>query len=666
MSGERASGPTAETLLTCFRTMARIRAFETLIEKMCAAGCVPGTFHSSAGQEAVAAGVAAACRPDDLFVSNHRGHGHLIAKGGETKRLAAELFGRAEGYARGRGGTQHLAAFDVGFVGAMGITGGGIPIATGVGLALAREGRGRAVVCFFGDGASNQGTFHESLNIAGCLGGNVLYVCENNGYAMGTPASYAVSVPEIHRRAESYGLAHSRVDGNDVAAVRDAALAALGDVRATGRPYLLECVTYRVRGHSRSDAAAYRPEGELDAWLARDPLGLARQRLSGGLGVGESTLRAIEEEAASEAEEAFRFAQAGTPGTAGDACEGVYATPLDPRAPDPDPDPARTVDMTYREALTLALREEMRRDERVFVWGEDVAGYDGAFKVTRGLADEFGRSRVIDAPISESAIVGVATGAAIAGLRPVAEIMFMDFILLAMDQLCNHAAKLRYLFGGQCSVPMVVRTPAGGYRGYGATHSQSLQSLLMSVPGLKVVCPATPRDARGMLKSAIRDDDPVVFVEHKLLYDARGAVPEAEEFVPLGRARLAREGKDATIVAHSYMTKLALEAADALARAGASVEVVDLRSLSPIDWDVLAASAAKTQRVVVVEEGHLTGGVGAEIAAGLQERVFGLLDAPVLRVAARDCPIPTGPEMERAVLPSGADIVRAVERLLAD
>jgi pyruvate/2-oxoglutarate/acetoin dehydrogenase E1 component len=259
----------------------------------------------------------------------------------------------------------------------------------------------------------------------------------------------------------------------------------------------------------------------------------------------------------------------------------------------------------------------------------------------------------------------VATGAALGGMRPVAEIMFMDFMLLALDQLGNHAAMLRYLFGEQCRVPIVVRTPAGGYRGYGATHSQSLQSILMAIPGLKIVAPVTPRDARALLTSAIRDDDPVVFVEHKSLYGTKGLVPDRSETMPLGRAAVVREGTDLTIVAHSYMTLLALEAAGALAEAGHAVEVVDMRSLAPVDWETISASARKTQRVLVVEEGHRTMGVGAEVAATLQQLAFGYLDAPVLRVAAADCPIPTGPEMERAVLPSGQDIVRAAERLLS-
>jgi len=661
------SGHDREAGLARYRAMARIRAFETRLETLCAEGCVPGTFHSSAGQEAVPVGIAAACRGDDLFVSNHRGHGHLLAKGGDPARLAAELFGRIEGYAGGRGGTQHVAAFDVGFMGAMGITGGGIPIATGIGLALAREGKERVVVSFFGDGATSQGTFHESLNIASLHGAGVLYVCENNGYAMGTPTGTGVSVGEIHCRADAYDIPHARCDGNDVEAVFVAAAEALGCVRSDGRPFLLECVTYRLRGHSKSDTAPYRPEGELERWLERDPLAAARARLVES-GVAEAELDALDAAAREEVERAIEFAHGGTPGTPDLARKGVFATPLNAKsraAPAEIPPDDPPVEMTCREAIALALREEMRRDEHVFVWGEDVANYDGAFKVTRGFLDEFGSDRIIDAPISENSLVGVATGAAIAGLRPVAEIMFMDFMMLALDQLANHAAKLRYLFGEQCRVPLVVRTPAGGYRGYGATHSQSLQSILMAVPGLKIAAPSTPRDARGMLKAAIRDDDPVVFVEHKLLYSEKGLVPDSEEIVPLGRAAVAREGTDLTIIAHSYMMKIALDVADALAKAGASAEVVDLRSLAPLDWDAVVASSKKTGRAMVVEEGHLTMGVGAEVAAGLQERAFGWLDAPVLRVAAADCPIPTSPEMERAVLPSGADVLAAAEKLIA-
>lgn len=644
--------------------MALIRGFETRLEGLVREGRVPGTFHPSVGQEAVAVGVAAACRPDDLFVSNHRGHGHFLAKGADPSRLAAELFGKTDGYSGGRGGTQHLAALDIGFMGAMGITGGGIPIATGVALALKREGEGRAVVSFFGDGASNQGTFHESLNMAAIYGLPVLYVCENNQYAMSMPVSRAVPIEDIHTRGESYGMPHASCDGNDVEEVRASALRALEVVRGECRPFLLECKTYRLRGHSKSDRAEYRPPGELDRWLARDPLKRAGARLL-EMGVCEEELRAAEEEAKGQVERAVEFGRASPPGDAARARAGLFATPVHRDTPDPSLEkPEGAKELTYREALGLALREEMRRDERVFLIGEDIGRYGGAFQVTAGLLDEFGPERIIETPISENSFVGLATGSALAGLRPVVEIMFMDFMFLAFDQLLNQAAKIRYCFGEQARVPLVLRTPAGGYRGYGATHSQSLQAMLCHIPGLKVVAPSTPRDARSLLKAAIRDDDPVIFVEHKILYGKKGLVPEAEEVIPLGRARVAREGTDLTIVAHSYMTSLALEAAGALARAGVSAEVVDLRTLVPLDWDTVVESCRKTQRVLVAEEGHLFCGLGAELAATIQERAFGYLDAPVLRVAAAQVPVPTGPEMERAVLPSAQDILDAASRVL--
>jgi pyruvate/2-oxoglutarate/acetoin dehydrogenase E1 component len=320
--------------------------------------------------------------------------------------------------------------------------------------------------------------------------------------------------------------------------------------------------------------------------------------------------------------------------------------------------------MTYADAIRGALAEEMARDERVILLGEDIALYGGAFRVTRGLADQFGTARVINTPISENSFVGVAVGAALTGLRPVVEIMFMDFITLAMDQIVNHAAKLHYIYGGQVSVPMVVRAPAGAGRGYGASHSQSLEAWFLHTPGLKVVAPATPRDAHGLLKAAIRDDNPVIFVENKLLYGVKGEVPDAEEVIPIGRAAIVREGQDVTLIAYSRMTALALDAAAALGQGGIQCEVVDLRSLAPLDAEAIIASVAKTHRAVVIEEDTRRGGVGAEIVAVLADQAFRHLDSPVRRVACEDVPIPCSPTLEQAVLPSVEKVIAAVESLI--
>jgi len=318
----------------------------------------------------------------------------------------------------------------------------------------------------------------------------------------------------------------------------------------------------------------------------------------------------------------------------------------------------------YWQALNEALKEEMQRDERVFLIGEDIGVYGGAYGVTRGLYDTFGPERVRDTAISESAIVGAGVGAALTGMRPVVEIMYIDFMTLAMDQVCNQAAKLRFKFGGKARVPLVIRTQGGTGRCLSLHHSQNLEAWFIHVPGLKVVMPSTPYDAKGLLKSAVRDDNPVLFIEHKMLYGTKGLVPEEEYLVPLGVADVKRKGEDVTIVAHSRQTLYTLQAAEELAKEGVEAEVIDPRTLLPLDINTIVESIKKTGRVVLVEEGCKTGGVGAEICAQIVERAFDYLDAPVVRVAGADVPVPMSPVLEEAAVPSKNSIMKAVRNLL--
>ena len=323
-------------------------------------------------------------------------------------------------------------------------------------------------------------------------------------------------------------------------------------------------------------------------------------------------------------------------------------------------------EMNYRDAINLALKEEMRRDDSVVVWGEDVALYEGSFKVTRGLLAEFGEKRVLDTPISENTIIGVAVGAAMGGLRPVPELMTVNFALLAMDQIVNHMTKIRYMFGGQATLPMVIRAPGGGGSQLAAQHSQSLETFFMHVPGLYTLVPATPADAKGMLKSAIRDDNPVMFLEHELLYNLKGEVPEDPEFVvPIGKGDLKRQGENVTIVAYSRMTILALQAAEALAKEDISCEVVDLRSLKPLDEEIFLNSVRKTGRAVVVEECWQSAGLGSHIAALIYEGCFDRLYAPVRRVSGLDVPMPYSRKIEKLCIPQVADIVAAVKEVMS-
>lgn len=319
--------------------------------------------------------------------------------------------------------------------------------------------------------------------------------------------------------------------------------------------------------------------------------------------------------------------------------------------------------ITYREAIRQALREEMIRDERVFMLGEDIAYYGGSYGVSKGFVEEFGEKRVKDTPISETAIIGAATGAAMGGLRPIPEIMSFNFILQAVDQLVNHAAKLHYMFGGQMKVPMVVRTPAG-WSQLSATHSQTLEPIFAYIPGLKVVMPSTPYDAKGLLKEAIRDDDPVLFIEHSLIYATKGEVPEEEYTIPIGRSVVRRPGKHVTVVSYSRMALAAVEAANDLANEGVEVEVIDLRSLRPLDIEPVLESVRKTNRVVVAEEGWKSFGIGAEVASRVYEGAFDYLDAPVARVAGVEVPAPYNKHLEMAAYPHKADIIRGIREVL--
>jgi pyruvate dehydrogenase E1 component beta subunit len=321
-------------------------------------------------------------------------------------------------------------------------------------------------------------------------------------------------------------------------------------------------------------------------------------------------------------------------------------------------------EITYAQAINQALREEMRRDPQVFVMGEDIGLYGGLFRVTQGLLAEFGPERVRDTAISEAGFLGLGIGAAMMGLRPVVELMFMDFALVAADQIINQAAKMRYMSGGQVSVPMVIRAQQGGGRGNGAQHSQSFESWLAQVPGLKVVAPATPKDAKGLLKSAIRDGNPVIFIEHKLLYNTKGEVPEGDYAIPIGKAEVKRDGRDITIVSFSRTLLFALEAAETLSRRGIEAEVIDLRSIEPLDMDTILESVRGTARLLVVQESHTNCGIGAEIISRVYEQSPDALVTPARRLGARHVPIPVAQPLEDFVLPQTADIVAAVEAMI--
>ena len=665
--------------------MVLIRVFESRVEELFKAGKLPGFVHTYLGEEAIAVGVCAQLRSDDYITSTHRGHGHALAKGMTPAALMAELYGRADGACRGRGGSMHVADFSLGMLGANGVVGGGFGIAAGAALSARYRGTDQVAVCFFGDGGINKGTFHEALNFAAvhCLG--VVYVCENNQYAQFTSRRRTTAVEDLAVRAGAYDMAGETVDGNDVAAVRAAAARAVERARSGGGPTLLNMETYRLGGHYVGDAEVYRDASEVDEHRGGDPILRWEAALAERGWLDDDERTAVWERAEAAVADAEQAAEAADPPEPGTALEDVF-TPqqspsihvgegvraaTDPAEPSTDAGPAgsergaaETRRMTFGQATVDAMARAMRDDAAVFTLGEDIS-WGGNFGQFRGLVDEFGPSRVMDMPISEAIIVAVAVGAATAGLRPVASMSFVEFTLGAMDEIVNQAAKFRYMFGGQVSVPLVLRASDGVLRSSAAQHSSSLEGLFTHLPGLKVVAPSNPADAKGLLRSAIDDPDPVIYLEHKKITAQRGPVPVGDHRVPLGSAAVARPGSDVTVVSYSAMALNSLTAAEQLADDGIDVEVIDLRSLVPLDSETVLESVARTRRAVVAHEAWRFGGFGAELAAEIHSELFGQLEAPVARVGAASAPIPFSPPLEAAVVPGPDAITTAVRSVLA-
>ncbi len=573
--------------------MLRIRKFEERATKLFLEGAVKGTAHSYIGEEAIASAVCANLNRDDYVGSYHRGHGHCIAKGAELPKMMAELMGRATGYCGGLGGSMHIASLDLGILGANGIVGAAMPLCTGAALAAKIKKTGQVAVAFFGDGASNQGVFHEAMNLASVWKLPMVFVCENNQYALTTSYQATTSVARIADRAAGYSMPGYRIDGNDVTDVYETMREAVARARNGEGPSLIEALTYRWGQHSmRANLPEPRAEAEIAAWKERDPIKLAEAELV-ARGIEDAKgIEAIAAEVEGEVDAAVEFGRHGAKPTADFMLSAVYA----PHKRGPEPAIAATRTLSFAQAVSEGLRQEMERDASVIVLGEDVGVTGGIFQATAGLFERFGPERVRDTPISEATFVGCGIGAAITGLRPVVEIQIFDFVALTMDMLVNQAAKFRYMLGGKPTVPVVIRGPQGGGIRLAAQHSQSLEAWFAHVPGLVVVGPSSPADAKGLLVSAIRDDNPVIFLESKLLYVAPPSpVPEELYAIPLGKGAIRRAGTDVTVIATMAMVPRALAAAEQLAREGIGVEVIDPRTLRPLDEELILEFGAQDE-----------------------------------------------------------------------
>jgi 2-oxoisovalerate dehydrogenase E1 component len=644
------------------RGMLRIRRFEAKCAELYTQEKIRGFLHLYDGEEAVAVGVMAALEARDRVVATYREHGHALARGVTMQAALAEMYGKATGCSGGRGGSMHLFDAETNFYGGNAIVGGGLPLAAGLALGDVMQGERRVTVCFFGDGATAEGEYHEAMNLAALWGLPVLFVCENNLYAMGTAIARYQANPALAERAATYGMPAESVDGMDVVAVEAAARRAIAAMREAPHPHFLECRTYRFRAHSMFDAELYRDKAEVREWRKRDPVARFREWLVSNNLLHEEEIAELEAEVEQEVANAVAAAEQAP----WEPVEELGRHVTSGRRPEP-PAPApvgETVETTYREAVKAAITDAMIRDDRVFLMGEDVGAYGGTYAVTKGLLAEFGPERIRDTPLSEAAFTGAGIGAAMTGMRPIVEIMTVNFSLLALDQILNTAATIRHMSGGQFGAPVVIRMATGAGRQLAAQHSHSLEGWYAHIPGLRVLAPATLEDARGMLWTALQEPDPVLIFEHVMLYNMTGSLAVDAGPVEIDRAAVRRPGRDLTLVTYGGSLPKTLAAAERLAEEGIEAEVVDLRVLRPLDDATILGSVARTRRAVVVDEGWRTGSLAAEVAARISEGVFWSLDAPVGRVCSAEVPVPYPKHLEDAALPTVNAIVAAARATL--
>jgi len=639
------------------------------------------------------------------FEVKHKTHAELVEQALRLHlfRAIAELFGKEAGYCKGRGGSMHIADFSRGHLGANAIVGGSMGMAVGSGMASRYFEDRRLTLCFAGDGAFNNGIAHETINMAtmaqftnGLMGRKfgipIIFAAVNNQYGMtGQQRGEVTGIEFLAERSFGYnkeGMHAEIINGMDVLAVRDATKRAAELARNGKGPVFLEFWCYRFKGHNvkdrldRPENESYRALKELEAWTKIDPLKTFSKELIEEKIITPEELEKLKRESRARNESmAAKAAEAKSPDPK-KMYFGLFSHTNSSKVPEKfrtssilkkpeflkrDPD----VPITYGEAVTEALFQEMRRDKRVLLWGEDIADYGGAYGATRGLLEIFGRERIFNTAISEAAIIGSGAGAALRGLRPVVEIMYIDFILQALDQLGNQAAKWKYMSGGQATLPLTIRTTIGGGKGYAGQHSQSLEAILAHLPGLKIAAPSDAYDAKGMLASSIRDDNLVVFIEHQNLYReplAKSKVPKEEYLIPLGKAKIKREAdpskESVSLACWLSMVPIALKAAEKLSEEDIEVEVIDIRSLYPLDIDTIVTSIQKTGRGVIVHQAVQFMGFGAEIGMEIQEKAFDYLDAPVLRIAAPNTPPPSSSVLEKAFLPSERDVIAGIKRLI--
>lgn len=658
-----------------YRQMARIHAVDKAIQAGLSSGKFMFTYWPMTGQEAIPATLSQLIDSRDYMVTTYRGIHDQVAKGVPLEGLFAEALGRVGGLNKGKGGSPHISDPSSGSMLTTAIVGAGTPIANGLALAAQSRGEDRVTIVNFGDGSTSIGAVHEAMNLAGAWKLPVIFLCQNNQIGEYTKIPDYTASKDFASRAAGYGFQGVKLDGNDPAAFYKGMKEVIGEIRTGRGPIFVEAETLRLGNHAGPGDNPYLSPEELAAGKEAWPVPRTRKLLLDAGICSEEELGQVEQAAEAEVAQAIAAAMASAVTPAEETMLDVFADPDAvprrghyPKRACETPPSGPTKTMAMFQAVADAQRLALEQDPGVFLLGEDIGDPPGGlFKTSDGLQDKYGKLRVRPTPIAEQAIIGAGIGAALVGMRPVAEIMFNDFTAVCLDQIANHAAKQRYMSGAATHVPMTIRVMVGGgLGGFGAQHSQALEAWLLHTPGLKVVCPSTPIDAKGLLLSCIFDDDPCIHLESmRLLMTTSEEVPVEDYRIPLGVAKVRREGSDVSLVSYGWMVQECLAAADLLGEEGVSVEVIDLRSLVPLDYDRVFASVRKTGRALVVHAATEFCGFGAELVATINEELFSSLKGPAIRLGADYAPVAYSRDIEMSQVPGSRSIAARIRAAIA-
>ena len=657
-------GLSDEELLKFYLAILRPRMIEEKMLLLLRQGKISKWF-SGIGQEAIAVGTALALQPDEWIMPLHRNLGIFTTRGMPLHKLYQQWQGQKDGYSKGRERSFHFGSKEHHICGMISHLGPQLTIADGVALAHRLRSEDKVSVSFTGDGGTSEGDFHEALNVAAVWNLPVIFLIENNGYGLSTPVEEQYRCESLVQRAKGYGMEGVCIDGNNLLTVYDTIKGVRDYCIREQKPYLIECMTFRMRGHEEASGTKYVPQELFVQWAEKDPVKKFEEWLLLEGVLTYSHMEHLKASLKAEIESELIRAEVGEaiiPVTE-EELEDVYA-PLPDTGSDQELETVRLFSSTrsirFIDAIKEALKTGMEQHPNLVLMGQDIAGYGGAFKITEGFVELFGKDRVRNTPLCESAILGAALGLSLEGFKSMVEMQFADFVSVGLNQIVNNLAKIHYRWGQSADV--VIRLPTGAGVGAGPFHSQSNEAWFVHTPGLKVVYPSSPEDAKGLLLAALADPNPVLFFEHKALYRSiSGDVPEAYYTIPIGKARLVQEGTELSIITYGAGVHWAMEYA--AQHPELSIDIVDLRTLLPLDYESIRASVARTGKVIILHEDTLTGGIGGEISAWIGEHCFELLDAPVLRCASLDTPVPFNLELEKNFL-AKSRLATTVDRLL--